>query len=74
MDGVTDVGTIEHVRTVEHRERRRKLNWKQSIFIDVYQFRCSCGWHTGWVENRERGETRANAHSFAGQLAADWPV
>lgn len=71
---MSDVELVEHVRIVEHRERRRKLNWERHVFIDVWQFRCSCGWKTGWVENRERGELRANAHAWDGQFSFPWVI
>lgn len=65
---------IAHDHTVLHRERHTKLNWEESIYVDTWQFRCSCGWHTGWVQNHERGQMRANAHAWNGQFSFPWAV
>lgn len=74
MDLVVDVDVIEHNRTTLHKERRQKVNWERTIFVDVWQFRCSCGWRTGWVQNHDRGAMRANAHAFDGQTSFPWTV
>lgn len=69
MDGMTNIEFIEHRITITRRERRRKVDWQTVNLEPAWQFKCSCGWQTGWVRNGSKGLRRSTLHALDGQLS-----